>query len=166
MFPKEAMGGWGEECGSLASSPLPWVQDGPFWGPTAEICRPPYTQSLQPRPFPQPLRRSWLLPLTLAEQLQAPPLLAHLQAQHLLQHLLPLRLLRQPHALQLLRVQPQQRPAWGRGEGRGRSQLPVGVRSPGGERRRGARDSETERETEEMEGGTQRHKEAEIPERA
>lgn len=65
-----------------------------------------------PRPL-QPLRHSWLLPLTLAEQLQAPPLLANLQAQHLLQHLLPLGLLCQPHPLQLLRVQPQQCPAWG-----------------------------------------------------
>lgn len=65
-----------------------------------------------PRPL-QPLRHSWLRPLTLAEQLQAPPLLANLQAQHLLQHLLPLGLLCQPHPLQLLRVQAQQCPAWG-----------------------------------------------------
>ena len=65
----------------------------------------------------QPLRHSWLFSLTLAEQLQAPPLLAHLQAQHLLQHLLPLGLLCQPHALQLLRVQPQQCPAWSEGKG-------------------------------------------------
>lgn len=48
---------------------------------------------------------------SLAEQLQAPPLLTHLQAEHLLQHLLPLGLLCQPHPLQLLCIQPQQRPA-------------------------------------------------------
>lgn len=56
---------------------------------------------------------------SLAEQLQAPPLLAHLQVQQLLQHLLPLCLLRQPHPLQLLCVQPQQRPACEGGKRRG-----------------------------------------------
>lgn len=74
---------------------------------------------LQPNPadLSKPLRHPWLLPLTLAEQLQAPPLLAHLQAQHLLQHLLPLGFLGQAHPLQLLRIQPKQGPAWGDGKG-------------------------------------------------
>lgn len=125
MFPKEAMGGWGgggRRGRSLASSTLSRAQDGPYQIPTAALLRsthPPSSWAPEPSlfPTPKPLQCSWLLPLTLAEQLQAPPLLAHLQAQHLLQHLLSLCLLCQPHPLQFLPIQPQQRPAWGRGGG-------------------------------------------------
>lgn len=57
---------------------------------------------LHSQPSPSP----WIL--TLAEQLQAPPLLTNLQVEHLLQHLLPLSLLGQPHSLQFICVQSKQ----------------------------------------------------------
>ena len=96
--------------GSLASSAL-----GPLLGPAADLLRSSHPALRGASPSaPRPL---WHLTLTLAEQLQAPPLLTHLQAEHLLQHLLPLGLLGQPHPLQLLRIQPQQCPAWGEERG-------------------------------------------------
>lgn len=125
--------------GDLWRLPLCQAQDGPYQRPTAAPLRSTHPPSSWPHgpaspPAPPPPRLSGprLLPLTLAQQLQAPPLLAHLQAQHLLQHLLPLRLLCQPHPLQFLPIQPQQRPAWERGEeGRSQGQHARSIKSQG-----------------------------------
>lgn len=114
-----------------------------LWGGWGRSVSGIFHSALRPHGPPRPLPALRSRPLTLAEQLQAPPLLAHLQAQDLLQHLLSLRLLCQPHALQLLGVQPQQCPAW---TGR------VGLRSTSGAESEGGKDTETQGDGERGEG--------------